>query len=138
MTPANDNLDPTRHARAVLHHVLKGRTDIGVRINAALIYARSHDPASMDATLVIAGTDVAAVARAVMREGRDLTQAGEALGGYGTDHQARAWAKAKLETATSMLLWHRQRIEHEAYTERVVERCKVLSAQNKALISRVA
>ncbi len=72
MTPANDNLDPARHAAIVLRHVLKGKPDAHTRINAALIYARSHDPASMDATLVIACTDVAAVARAVLREGQDV------------------------------------------------------------------
>ena len=137
MTPANDNVDPTRHAAIVLRHLLKGRADIGVRVSAGLRYAETHNPAAMDATLAIAGADVVAVARAVLREGKDLTQAGSECGPYRTDMQARAWAAAKLETATSMLLWHRQRIEHEAYTARLVERCKVLSAQNTTLICRV-
>ncbi len=82
MTPVNDNVDPARHVGNILRHVLKGRPDIGVRINAGLIYARSHNPVPFDATLAIAGAEVAAVARAVLREGKDLTQAGEALGGY--------------------------------------------------------
>ncbi len=137
MTPANDNTDPTRHAGTILRHVLKGRPDIGVRVSAGLGYTETHNSAAMDSTLAIAGADVAAIAGAVLREGKDLTQAGLACGPYLTDIQARAWAAAKLETATSMLLWHRQRIEHEAYTARLVERCKVLSAQNATLIRRV-
>ncbi len=138
MTPANDNVDPTRHAAIVLRHVLKGRQDVGVRVSAGLRYAETHNPAAMDATLAIAGAEVVAVARAVLREGRDLTQAGSECGPYKTEIQGRAWAAAKLECAISMLQWHPQRVERDSYNARLIERCKYFKAQNAALISRVA
>ena len=129
MTPANDNIDRTRHAGTVLRHVLKGCPDARVLMDAGLTYVRASDTTAMDQTLAIAGADVVAVAKRILREGQDLTTAGRALGGYATDVQARAWAKGKLEAALNMLTWHPQRIEHETYTQRLLDRIADLKAR---------
>jgi hypothetical protein len=114
MTPVNDN-DPGHHAAIVLRQVLNRKPvpDAHIRFAEGTAYARAHNPVARDATLSIAGEDVLAVARAVLREGKDLTHAGRTLGGYATDQQARAWAAAKLEAALCMLVWHPQRIEKD-------------------------
>ncbi len=133
--PANDNVDPGRHAGVVLRHLLRNNPHARAHFDAGLAYARAANPAEMDATLAVAGAD--AVARLVLREGADLTEAGLALGPYKTEIQARAWAAAKLECALSVLVWHPHRIERDTYNARLIERCKTLKAQNAALISKL-
>lgn len=134
MTPANDNIDPGRHAGTVLRHVLgeearqSGSAAHG-RLLTGLSYARATDPAAMDATLAIAGADVLGVAHAILRDGQDLTEAGMALGPYQTDQQARAWANAKLEDALNMLQWHPQRIEQE----RLLAHWRAYAADQRAI-----
>lgn len=115
LTPANDNIDPAPNARSVLLHVLgkearQSGTEAHTRLLTGLGYARATHPSAMDATLAIAGADVVAAARAILREGKDLTTAGRALKPYKTDQQARAWATGKMECALSMLEWHPERI----------------------------
>jgi hypothetical protein len=140
MTPANDNIDPTRHAQRVLHQVLgkearQWGTEAHTRLLVGLAYARPGDNEERDATLSVA--EVTAVARAVLREGQDLTTAGRALGPYKTEVQARAWAAAKLECALTMLQWHPQRMLRDSHNARLVERINVLKAQNATLISKL-
>jgi hypothetical protein len=128
MNPANDNLDPGHHAAIVLRHILgKASPAARIRFEAGMAYARASNPAAMDATLSIAGLE--AIARRILREGADLTEAGKELGPYKTDQQARAWAASKLEAALSMLMWHPQRIEKE----QLLERYRVWADHQKAV-----
>jgi hypothetical protein len=130
MTPANDN-DPAHHAAIVLRQILNRKPvpDARILLVEGVAYARATNPAERDVTLAIAGDDVLAVARAVLREGKDLTQAGRTLGGYATDQQARAWAASKLEAALSMLTWHPQRTQKD----QLLERYRVWADHQKAV-----